>query len=173
MRRTISGSPGRFLEPTPEWLNPYSAYLGASVQDDGANANFLRNGLGPIIADHGYGAIIIHHTPKTNFRDTTEWKQSDWMYAGAGAAMSSCARRRSWVGGMIRSPKKSCWKSPMRTRGLADYRSRSGRRKDAPPILFIPLVNYDEFCPIQHDVISPLAQGRELLILLFGRIARG
>jgi hypothetical protein len=69
------------------WLNPYSAYLGASVLDDGANAEFLRNKLSPIIARHGCGAIIIHHTPKTNFRDTTEWKQSDWMYAGAGAAV--------------------------------------------------------------------------------------
>jgi hypothetical protein len=31
--------------------------------------------------------VIIHHTPKTNFRDTTEWKPSDWMYSGAGAAV--------------------------------------------------------------------------------------
>jgi hypothetical protein len=27
-----------------------------------------------------------HHTPKTNFRNTEDWKASDWMYAGAGAA---------------------------------------------------------------------------------------
>jgi AAA domain len=69
------------------WLNPYSTYLGASVLEDGANAKFLRNGLNPILYRHGCGAIIIHHTPKTNFRDTTDWKHTDWMYAGAGAAV--------------------------------------------------------------------------------------
>ena len=69
------------------WLNPYSAYLGASVQDDAANVQFLRNRLNPILYRHRCGAIIIHHTPKTNFRDTTDWKHSDWMYAGSGAAV--------------------------------------------------------------------------------------
>jgi len=79
-----------FLSQQPAdlvWLNPYSTYLGASVQDDGANAKFLRGGLNPILSRRGCGAIIIHHTPKTNFRDTTDWKPSDWMYAGAGAAV--------------------------------------------------------------------------------------
>ena len=69
------------------WLNPYSAYLGASVQDEAANVQFLRSRLNPILCRHQCGAIIVHHTPKTNFRDTTDWKHSDWMYAGAGAAM--------------------------------------------------------------------------------------
>jgi hypothetical protein len=69
------------------WLNPYSTYLGASVQDDAANVQFLRNRLNPILCRHRCGAIIIHHTPKTNFRDTTDWKHSDWMYAGSGAAV--------------------------------------------------------------------------------------
>jgi hypothetical protein len=69
------------------WINPYSAYLGASVQDDAANVKFLRTSLNPILYRHRCGAIIIHHTPKTNFRDTKDWKHSDWMYAGAGAAV--------------------------------------------------------------------------------------
>jgi len=69
------------------WLNPYSAYLGASVQDDAANVQFLRSRLNPILCRRRCGALIIHHTPKTNFRDTTDWKHSDWMYAGAGAAV--------------------------------------------------------------------------------------
>jgi hypothetical protein len=69
------------------WLNPYSTYLGASVQDDAANVQFLRSKLNPMLCRHRCGAIIIHHTPKTNFRDTTDWKPSDWMYAGAGAAV--------------------------------------------------------------------------------------
>src|SRR6202041_1547337 len=61
--------------------------LGADVKDDGANSRFLRNGLNPILTGRGCGIFIIHHTPKTNHRDTSDWKQTDWMYAGAGAAV--------------------------------------------------------------------------------------
>jgi hypothetical protein len=31
--------------------------------------------------------VIIHHTPKTNFNSTENYKSSDWMYRGAGAAV--------------------------------------------------------------------------------------
>jgi hypothetical protein len=68
------------------WINPYTAYLGADIKDAGANAHFLRNGLNPLLTKHGCAAVIIHHTPKTTFRDTTDWKPSEWMYSGAGAA---------------------------------------------------------------------------------------
>lgn len=68
------------------WINPYTAYLGADIKDPGANAHFLRNGLNPLLTKHGCAVVVIHHTPKTNFRDTTTWKPSDWMYSGAGAA---------------------------------------------------------------------------------------
>jgi hypothetical protein len=69
------------------WINPYTAYLGADIKDDGENTRFLRNGLNPILTKHECGVIILHHTPKTNFRDTTNWKPSEWMYSGAGAAV--------------------------------------------------------------------------------------
>jgi hypothetical protein len=68
------------------WINPYTAYLGADIKDDEKNNAFLRNGLNPILTKHDCSAAIIHHTPKTNFRDTANWKPSDWMYSGAGAA---------------------------------------------------------------------------------------
>jgi hypothetical protein len=67
-------------------INPYTAYLGADIKDDAANNHFLRNRLNPILTKYGCAVIIVHHTPKTNFRDTTAWKPSDWMYSGAGAA---------------------------------------------------------------------------------------
>jgi hypothetical protein len=69
------------------WINPYTAYLGADIKDDAANTRFLRNGLNPILTKYRCGVIPIHHTPKTNLRDTTDWKASDWMYSGAGAAV--------------------------------------------------------------------------------------
>jgi DnaB-like helicase N terminal domain/AAA domain len=80
----------RFLQKRPAdvvWINPYSSYLGSDIKDDKANALFLRNWLNPVLTKHQCAAIIVAHTPKTNFRDTSEWKPSDWMYAGAGAAV--------------------------------------------------------------------------------------
>src|SRR5438132_11882747 len=56
------------------WINPYTAYLGADIKDDGENTQFLRNGLNPLLTRYQCAAIPIHHTPKTNFRDTTNWK---------------------------------------------------------------------------------------------------
>ena len=62
------------------------AYLGGDIKNAEVTASFLRNGLNPLLAQYQCAAIIVHHTPKTNFRDTKEWKASDWMYAGAGSA---------------------------------------------------------------------------------------
>jgi hypothetical protein len=59
---------------------------GGDVKDTALTANFLRNHLNPLLAEFQCACIIVHHTPKVTFRDTKEWKSSDWMYAGAGAA---------------------------------------------------------------------------------------
>jgi DnaB-like helicase N terminal domain/AAA domain len=80
-----------FLAQKPSdllWINPYTAYLGADIKDDEKNSRFLRNGLNPVLTKNRCATVPIHHTPKLNFRgDTTEWKPSEWMYAGAGAAV--------------------------------------------------------------------------------------
>jgi hypothetical protein len=68
-------------------INPYTAYLGADEKDSEANTLFLRNGLNLILTKHKCAAIVIHHTPKTNFNSTLDYKPSDWMYRGAGAAI--------------------------------------------------------------------------------------
>ena len=67
-------------------INPLQAYLGGDIKDTQLSAAFLRNTLNPLLVTYQLACILVHHTPKTNFRDTTEWKASDWMYAGAGAA---------------------------------------------------------------------------------------
>src|SRR6202035_1201385 len=75
-----------FLEQKPSdllWINPYSAYLGADVKNSEANNLFLRTGLNPILKKHHCAAIIVHHTPKTNFNGTENYKPSDWMYRGS------------------------------------------------------------------------------------------
>ena len=67
-------------------INPFQAYLGGDIKDPAVTAAFLRAGLNPLLEQFQCGCILVHHTPKLTFRDTSEWKASDWMYAGAGAA---------------------------------------------------------------------------------------
>lgn len=67
-------------------INPYSVYLGADVQDNEACMQFLNEWLNPILSDFSIAAVLIHHTPKTNFQNTDKYKIWDWMYHGAGCA---------------------------------------------------------------------------------------
>ena len=66
-------------------LNPLQAYLGGDVKDTALVSGFLRNGLNPLLEEFQCAAIIVCHTPKTNFRTTEKWRFSDWQYAVAGA----------------------------------------------------------------------------------------
>ena len=80
----------RTLEQHPSdivLINPFTAYLGGDEKDTKTCNAFLRSGLNPILSHHGTAAVIIHHTPKTNFNSTENYKSSDWMYRGAGAAV--------------------------------------------------------------------------------------
>jgi hypothetical protein len=67
-------------------IDPLQAYLGGDPKESELISHFVREGLNPLLETYQCAAIINHHTPKTNHRDTSEWKPSDWMYAGAGAA---------------------------------------------------------------------------------------
>jgi hypothetical protein len=67
-------------------IDPLLAYLGADVNDAASTAGFLRNGLNRLLDQFNCAAIINHHTPKVTNRDTSQWRASDWMYAGAGSA---------------------------------------------------------------------------------------
>jgi hypothetical protein len=67
-------------------IDPFLAYLGADVNDAEKTAAFLRSGLNPLLEQFNCAVIINHHTPKVINRDTSAWRSSDWMYAGAGSA---------------------------------------------------------------------------------------
>jgi RecA-family ATPase len=74
-------------------INPYGVFLGADAKDVDACTQFLNTWINPLLSKFAIGVILIHHTPKTNFRDTTDWKPSDWMCSGAGASvMTNWAR---------------------------------------------------------------------------------
>jgi hypothetical protein len=67
-------------------INPYGVYLGADVKDTEASAQFLNEWLNPVLLEFNIAAILIHHTPKTNFQNTDRYQIWDWMYHGAGCA---------------------------------------------------------------------------------------
>ena len=67
-------------------IDPFLAYLGGDVNSAEDTGSFLRNGLNPILSKHRCACILNHHTPKVTNRDTSNWRGSDWMYAGAGSA---------------------------------------------------------------------------------------
>jgi hypothetical protein len=67
-------------------INPYGVYLGADVKDTDACTQFLNEWLNPLLLEFNIGAILIHHTAKTNFQNTDKYKAWDWMYHGAGCA---------------------------------------------------------------------------------------
>lgn len=67
-------------------IDPLQAFLGGDPKETEVTANFLRAGLAPLLARYEVACILNHHTPKTNHRDTSGWRGSDWMYAGAGSA---------------------------------------------------------------------------------------
>jgi AAA domain len=68
-------------------INPYTAYYDGEIRDDQANRIFLRGHLQRLINRYRIGVILVHHTPKTNFRKGSDsWNIYDWMYSAAGAA---------------------------------------------------------------------------------------
>jgi len=67
-------------------IDPLAAYAGADITQASESAALLRNAINPLLTEYQCGLILVHHTPKTTSRDTTEWKPTDWMYAGAGSA---------------------------------------------------------------------------------------
>jgi hypothetical protein len=73
-------------------INPYGSYLGGDVKNTEACAQFLNEWLNPVLTEFDIAAIIIHHTPKTNFQNTDDYKIWDWMYWGAG-----CAHITNWA----------------------------------------------------------------------------
>lgn len=67
-------------------IDPLLAYLGGDVSDPVVTKDFLRVGLNRILNKYKLGVIVNQHTPKTNNRDTSNYRSSDWMYAGVGSA---------------------------------------------------------------------------------------
>ncbi len=67
-------------------IDPLLTSLSGDVNDAKVTAAFLRTGLNPLLEEFECAAIINHHTPKVTNRNTSEWRASDWMYAGAGSA---------------------------------------------------------------------------------------
>ena len=77
-------------------LDPLQSYLGGDVSDPPTICAFVHNGLNPLLEAYNCACIINHHTPKTTNRDSSQWRTSDWQYAGAGAATLT-----NWARGIL------------------------------------------------------------------------
>lgn len=73
-------------------IDNYCSYFQGTIPLDDSQA-FLSRTLNPMLERCDVGVIIAHHTPKTNYRNTDGWDESDWQYAGSGVAgMTNWAR---------------------------------------------------------------------------------
>lgn len=77
----------RVTKPDLLRLDPLQSYIGGDTSDPEVVSNFVHVGLNPLLQKYQCACIVNHHTPKTNTRDTSKWKSSDWQYAGAGSAV--------------------------------------------------------------------------------------
>ena len=74
-------------------INPYGVFQGQDVSNPSDNTHFLNHLLNPVLSEYDLAAIIIHHTPKTNFTNFDKLNPWDFQYAGAGSAnMTNWAR---------------------------------------------------------------------------------
>jgi len=68
-------------------IDPFFAYLGDSVSEQKAVSRFLRNGLNPILQQHGCGLILVHHTNKpTAGKEKPDWRAGDFAYLRSGTS---------------------------------------------------------------------------------------
>ncbi len=77
-------------------IDPLMAFCGCAPTDEERIPKFLRGGLNPLMDEFPCATLVNHHTPKTNSRNTSEYKPSDWMYTLAG-----CADITNWTRGQI------------------------------------------------------------------------
>jgi hypothetical protein len=77
----------RLTKPDILRLDPLQSYVGGDTSDVEVMSDFVHTGLNPLLQAYQCAVIVNHHTPKTNNRDTSKYKSSDWQYAGAGSAV--------------------------------------------------------------------------------------
>src|SRR5215831_6840643 len=72
-------------------INPLSSYTDPA--DTEKLSAFLRQGLNRLMEKFNFGVLLIHHTPKTNFKQEKSLEWYDWQYIGGGiAALTNWAR---------------------------------------------------------------------------------
>ena len=95
-------------------INPLSGFYTASLNDDEAIAEFLRNRLNALMVKHACAPIIIAHMPKNQVSQLAEKQWYEWMYV-----LSGCATLTNWARAILVF-------SPTKARGT--YRFISAKR---------------------------------------------
>jgi RecA-family ATPase len=79
-------------EPDIVIINPYTSYLGDDAKDEKAANKIPARRSDAVISGHNCAAIIMHHTPKTQFNPSADFTTTDFMYRGSG-----CATMTNWA----------------------------------------------------------------------------
>ena len=67
-------------------IDPLFAYIGGAV-DQETCSHFLRNGLNPVLQEHGCGLILVHHTNKPpQGEEKKAWQAGDFAYLESGTS---------------------------------------------------------------------------------------
>lgn len=69
-------------------VDPVLAFVGADVSSQERVSKWLRQGINPVIHQHGVGLILVHHTnkPASSKEQKAAWQAGDFAYLGAGSA---------------------------------------------------------------------------------------
>lgn len=88
----------RRVKPDVVWIDPLLAYIGGEISRMADCAKFLRNGLNPVIHDHGIGVVVVHHTGKPPKGDDAKLAGADMAYLGIGSSdLTNWARATSTI----------------------------------------------------------------------------
>ena len=67
-------------------VDPALAYLGGEANQQRDVSAFLRNGLNPLLHEHGCGLLLVHHTSKPpQGEQKASWAAGEFAYLGTGS----------------------------------------------------------------------------------------
>ncbi|MCX6966121.1 MAG: AAA family ATPase [Verrucomicrobia bacterium] len=133
-------------------IDPLMAFAGCDLTQSAEAAKFLRHGINPILKKFNCAGILVHHTPKNNNRDTSQYRASDWAYAGAGSADIINWARAMLVIDPCKDDGKFCFIAAKRG-------SRVGWKNDSGDVLIKRWFKHSSgsICWVEADSESPRA----------------
>ena len=120
-------------------INPLNNFSGDD-RDTTSNKVFA-SGLKRLMEEYRFGTVIIHHTPKTNYQSSDNYRPEDWQYADAGGWIITANARAKILIKSTKEPGKYRFVASKRGNRLDWPRGESGlperffKHSDEPDVL--------------------------------------